>query len=1713
MVIAPAPGASAQTTPQAVPQADVHVVPADWALKPSSLGPGDRFRLMFRTTSRWAATATDIATYDGYVQSELTKSANTLTAIKPYASGFKMVGSTQAANLRDHLDFRHGGNWRTGVPIYWMDDEGDGGLVANDYQDFCNEEQPWRSSTQPAEWWRAGTLADHRNENGAPHADSNHPWTGSENSCATRTSNYLGATRVEIGRHREPGRFYGPLSNTQDANTATRSMYAMSPEFIVAGPIHVSLSASDAIMTEGSSTDTATVVVSLSRSLAPGETLTATFHSHSLFLGGDYTLALDGTPAGVTLNTTNWTITFSGANAPRAVTLIGTAGANSVATSGTETKPLYFTGVSGIAGATYDGQNFATALFIKSTSATGRSITLTVSPERVAEGGTVTVTVDMSSTRSSAIIVQVNIPGLRSTHGVTTVTAVSGSVTQIWDNLNVRIAGNTTQARFTFVIPDDNNAEQAQPLTALFLDIADNNLQPGSAVQDWFTIEPSDHTAANPLVKIGLPVIEGISRNDYDQQVREENQSPLSFTVTANPAPSANKDVCVDVVETGGNRVSAANEGRRTVTILANSMTGTLSVPFTDTAVDEPDGAITATVVGGTGCTGYTVSTEEPIDEALIKDGEATLVSLTSDDSRMTEGDATDTAVAKLALSRPLNVREMIEVRLTLTTATGARLPGHATPDFAVAAQGTGVTVEGLTSAEPKLFFTGSASETVQEATITITPVSGLDDGDTGHEIITMALVSDSVLSGRGLATTVSGGVGRGSDFSLPLVLTDDEGGALPVLTVSVVGGHGHIAEGGTRRIRIQSDQTALPGGIAIGNLASGSSYSSGYAGAVPSSATIPSGSTSVDFDISVTDNSADAAYGTLTWTLPMNDAVYSRGDPHSVSLVIADDEIGASIPKPEVYEFPYLKWHLPSFYYLPRAKILADGRRTLTSYEDPPTRKADGSINTDDYYWHRDLYVQHDPNRNNPMYYYFWFHPGYQPTGPVTLTVKAVDHQNNANAETGRVAFALDLDLTAPPYGENGPFTDDELTVTLNPEDLVRHSGGAVHFRPGFAIYVNPRVYNECVDITHTLSGGGYGSVTVETMRVHLSPQGEMGPTDRTNTACGSPGLLDSELRTTGRQGGYAWTTRAIDLTGSRDAPVQPPTVRLAVGQYWVAQRDGESGNPIREGQYATFTVRYIGDIYEPVTVKYTVSQTGDVIDTARFNPHIQHSVTIPASSYFSGAVSFDIPTKGDNVTEPDGSITARLVADSAYISTANSITVQVTDGGGRVGMNSPPQPPQPDTNGQPQIQGGPGDENGNPVGPGGSNAPPSDAIGSNAPPSTDSDGSGAPPSDAIGSGGSSTPTPKPAGWPHGLAQLPEGGDSEIITISLGGGALGENQEVVATLRSSGATPLDDYTLTLDSASSPGVSVSRTHPLNAAESRITFGPGAERAVLWLRAIGDHVEEYERLTLTVTGTVYFDGSDTTNIPVNRSLEFAIMDGAAPDAELAEAERLILAMIERHRNVTGNARALANWEEALRTILSQEGGFTIEELEEHAASVQAGKPTERWALVLKVAKKLDALRQQQAQQATPEISVTAGSGVTEGGSASFTITADPAPASPLAVSVSVAQSGDYAASGTTGAQTVTIPTSGSVSHTVATINDDTDEADGSVTLTLKAGDGYTVSSSNNEATVAVSDDDVPEISVTAGSGITEGGSASFTVTADPAPASPLSVSLT
>ncbi len=125
-------------------------------------------------------------------------------------------------------------------------------------------------------------------------------------------------------------------------------------------------------------------------------------------------------------------------------------------------------------------------------------------------------------------------------------------------------------------------------------------------------------------------------------------------------------------------------------------------------------------------------------------------------------------------------------------------------------------------------------------------------------------------------------------------------------------------------------------------------------------------------------------------------------------------------------------------------------------------------------------------------------------------------------------------------------------------------------------------------------------------------------------------------------------------------------------------------------------------------------------------------------------------------------------------------------------------------------------------------------------------------------------------------------------------------------------------------------------------------------------------------------------------------------------------------------------------------------------------------------------------------APPVLTITPGSSpVTEGMSAAFTVRASPAPATSLPVSLVVAQTGDFAASGTTGAQTITIGTGGTAPYTVATVDDNVDESHGTVTITITPGSDYTVGRPAS-ASVTVQDNDEPPPSRPTGGGGTGGG---------------------
>ena len=233
-----------------------------------------------------------------------------------------------------------------------------------------------------------------------------------------------------------------------------------------------------------------------------------------------------------------------------------------------------------------------------------------------------------------------------------------------------------------------------------------------------------------------------------------------------------------------------------------------------------------------------------------------------------------------------------------------------------------------------------------------------------------------------------------------------------------------------------------------------------------------------------------------------------------------------------------------------------------------------------------------------------------------------------------------------------------------------------------------------------------------------------------------------------------------------------------------------------------------------------------------------------------------------------------------------------------------------------------------------------------------------------------------------------------------------------------------------------------------------------------------------------------------------------------DALLADAQ---LAASETWRTSPGHVE---RWSRVLAAFGESNGHspMTIAE-----AQAQADRGLKRWA---PVAPALECLanppQEEQPEQAevqpvtpaTPELSLRAGSSVDEGGNATFTVTADPAPQSDLTIAWTVAQSGEYLAAPGAGSRTTTLAAGAtSVALSVATVDDAADEADGSVSVTLGTGTGYTIATGKGSAAVAVRDNDEPVVSIAAGSGVTEGSSATFTVSASPVPAAPLDVTLT
>ena len=560
-------------------------------------------------------------------------------------------------------------------------------------------------------------------------------------------------------------------------------------------------------------------------------------------------------------------------------------------------------------------------------------------------------------------------------------------------------------------------------------------------------------------------------------------------------------------------------------------------------------------------------------------------------------------------------------------------------------------------------------------------------------------------------------------------------------------------------------------------------------------------------------------------------------------------------------------------------------------------------------------------------------------------------------------------------------------------------------------------------------------------------------------------------------------------------DDDLPPPEVTIAAGA------------GVTEGGSATFTLTADPAPAADLAVSVTVAATGDYGITAG-----TQTVTIPTT----GSATLKLATAGDDVDEADGSVTVTVTDGDGYTvgdATAGTVAIAdddvpeveiaagsgVTEGGDATFTLTATPAPAADlpvsvtvaVDGDYGVTAGPrtvtipitgsvtltlttaGDDA-------------DEADGSVSVTVTDGEGY------TVGSSASGTVS----------IQDDDASPEPAVTIAAGTSPVTEGGAASFTLTATPAPPADlAVSVTVATAGDYGVT---------AGPRTVTIPTTGSATLTLTTAGDDADEADgSITVTVTaGDGYTVGSSASGSVTVQDDD----EAGAPD--WTDFQTVVNRIIEARDNPTnawakggGNAVHVAKWNRVLEAIGYDTGtGLSpMPASEIHANAAKWPESTFKAASVY--LKSLDGKDPDE-----PEIAVSGGNAVTEGGDATFTITATPAPTSPLAVSVTVATDGDYGV--TAGPRTVTVPTTGSYTLTLATTGDGTDEADGSVTVTATDGDGYTVGSSAS-ATVAVRDDDAPQpvVTISAGSAVTEGGSARFTLTANPSPTAPLPVSVT
>ena len=501
----------------------------------------------------------------------------------------------------------------------------------------------------------------------------------------------------------------------------------------------VTLSVPDAQATEGNSSATAGIRLTLGRGLVAGEALAVPLTFSGGTAGTDFTLALSGSPTGVTFASGTSTVTFTG---PQSGTTATTANVTLTPaddddandrTVTVSTGTLTPTNLDGGASASRSGNGQITI----SDDETQRLVfSRTTVP--VAEGSEATYTVKLGSAPTASV--EVTISG----HGSTDLTVDTDSGTN----------GNQTSLTFT---TSTWNSAQTVTVTAA----EDNDTTNEAAITLAHAASGGGYNGVSGNVTVNItdddnPLV-NLSVNNGGA-VTEAGTLTITAEVSQAPAGSS---LAIPVQRVSANSTAVAADfslngtPAGTITVADGATSGAITLTATDDSADEV--AETLRLELGTLPTGYARGATPDVD-IVITDNDATTVTLSVPDAQATEGSAAATAGIRLTLGRGLVAGEALAVPLTFSG-------GTAGTDFALALSGspTGVTFASGTST---VTFTGPQSgTTATEANVTLTPA---DDDDANDRTVTVS-------TGTLTATNLDGGTSASRTGNGEITITDDE--------------------------------------------------------------------------------------------------------------------------------------------------------------------------------------------------------------------------------------------------------------------------------------------------------------------------------------------------------------------------------------------------------------------------------------------------------------------------------------------------------------------------------------------------------------------------------------------------------------------------------------------------------------------------------------------------------------------------------------------------------------------------------------------------------------------------------------------------------------------------------------------------------------------------------------------------------------------------